>query len=80
LLWIRFCKKQAEFNLFPSKTGVAGKDPLNRVTSYNGRGDIVYRYTGVPDYRSSAENLVVHSYLSASRIQTLETLVHTCPE
>jgi hypothetical protein len=76
LLWIPFRKKCGEFNLFSIQAGVARKNPLHRVTSCDGRGDIVNRYTCAADYRSSTENLFVDSNLSASRIQTLETFVH----
>ena len=76
MLWICFCKKRGEFNLLPTQTGISRKNPLHRITGCNGRGDIVYRHTRAPNYRNTAENPAVLSYLSASRIQTLETFVH----
>src|SRR5215469_7202208 len=79
-LWIRFCKKRGEFNLFLIKTGIGRKNPLDRVTECNGRGDVVDRYPCPLDYRRSAEKPIVCRYLGASRIQTLQTFVHTRPE
>ena len=79
-LWIRFCKKGGEFNLFPVKTGIGGKNPLDRVTGCNGRGYVIDRHTRPANYRSPIENPVVHGNLIASRVQALEALVDASPE
>src|SRR5580692_4958015 len=79
-LWVPLRKEGGEINLFPVKTGIGGKNPLDRVTGCNGRGDVIDGHTRSANYRGPAENAVVHGHLIASSVQTFEALVHISPE